>query len=266
MTDWNSFDEQAKSLSAFSALLYAFTGIYFWDWLLSLDFDWDYITGNRRFGWLLIPYFTNRYLLFCTLISLIIFLNAQSHPANCEALFRVVHVTGNIALGLASTNFAARTLCLWFPNVYVTVILCLLVFGNWVITIIAAQGVRATWLPLAGCLLQNANYHWLLVVNLYAIFFDFVVLGLNVYKLGFKPHQFSTKGTLSLSSLLFKQGLIYFIVAFLGNLVEVVMIFLNLSIVMNAMFSIPVVTISTIAACRSVRSLHNHILHNGNVR
>ncbi|KAF9527929.1 hypothetical protein CPB83DRAFT_814793 [Crepidotus variabilis] len=255
-------EEAMMSVSVFMSLLYSFTGAYIWELLLSLDFEWDFITGRRKFKWPLIAYFVNRYLLLCSLIASIVFFTAASrnHPIDCQAIYQLQGITGHMALNFASINFAIRTIYIWMHNIYVTSTLCLLILCQWVITIYTVRGLKSSWTP-AGCVAEAASIRWSSTIYTYAIVFDFIVLCLNVYKLGVTPYR-TSKRIFSLTHCLFKQGVIYFIIAFVANLIAVIMIILNLNAILRGIFVAPAHTISTIAACRSVRSLNNY-LHKG---
>ncbi|KAF9530186.1 hypothetical protein CPB83DRAFT_810997 [Crepidotus variabilis] len=270
-SDVLSPDDALLSVAVFMALLYIFAGIYIWELILSLDFEWDFIRGRRQFKWPLVAYFANRYLLLCSLISTYAFLFRRT---DCEAIYRLQSITANMALGFASVNFAVRTIYIWMQNVYVTSIVCLLVVGQWVVTALGkscnppgttAQDLKSKWVSGYGCVSESANIRRTSSIFLYAIFFDFVILSLNMYKLGATPWR-ASKRLFSLSHALLKQGMVYFVIAFLANLVAVVMVILNLNVILRGVFVAPAHTISTIAACRSVRSLNNYLHKGRNVR
>ncbi|KAJ3484654.1 hypothetical protein NLI96_g5496 [Meripilus lineatus] len=64
-------------------------------------------------------------------------------------------------------------------------------------------------------------------------------------------------GRSRLMNLLFRDGLIYFIIVFLGTLPSAVLVGLNLNPVMDVMVLVPSLYVSLIAACRVVRRLAN---------
>lgn len=55
--------------------MHAFFGLYLWELVVTLDFDWDYLSGKRRFKWPLIFYFCNRYFMLVALVGVITLLN-----------------------------------------------------------------------------------------------------------------------------------------------------------------------------------------------
>lgn len=60
----------------------------------------------------------------------------------------------------------------------------------------------------------------------------------------------------SLGQLLFRDGIVYFVVTFSANLVPAVLNLLDLNPVMNVITAVPAATVSTIAATRLVVRLH----------
>jgi len=80
---------------------------------------------------------------------------------------------------------------------------------------------------------------------LYTMSFDLIVLILTTIGLVMSP------GRSSLWQLLFRQGIVYFFVAFVSNLIAATFLLLNLNPIMNIMFAIPAATATSIVACRS---------------
>jgi hypothetical protein len=57
MTDWNSPEELARDAIVFNNLLHAMAGLWIWEFVTSLDFDWQFITGKRKFKWPMVRFF-----------------------------------------------------------------------------------------------------------------------------------------------------------------------------------------------------------------
>jgi len=83
--------------------------------------------------------------------------------------------------------------------------------------------------------------------------FDFIVLWLTAWKLAFP-----SGGRFGLVAMIFEDGLIYFLVAFLSNLIATIFMMLNLNAVMSVIANVPAAVVSTIAASRVVRRLYNY--------
>ncbi|KAL0958094.1 hypothetical protein HGRIS_000267 [Hohenbuehelia grisea] len=87
--------------------------------------------------------------------------------------------------------------------------------------------------------------------------FDFMVLCLSAYKLAWYGGVF--KGS-PLATLLFTDGLVYFLMGFCINLLAVIFMTLKINIVMEVILNDAAPMISTIAACRAVRRLTRQAL------
>ncbi|KAJ3484655.1 hypothetical protein NLI96_g5497 [Meripilus lineatus] len=213
MVDWVSPEEIMFERQAFVKVIHVFAGVYFWEFLTSLDFEWSFVCGKKRFSWYMVPYFSARW----------------------------------IALGVMIALMAV-----WSMDRRCVVPLTLLMLGQWGVIIWAIHGAGASWIPGEGCTRQSMSLTAQLATLLYSLGFDFIVMVLCAYKLVGPLRSHSR-----LMNLLFRDGLIYFVIVFLGTLPSAVLVALNLNPVMNVMVLTPSLYISLIAACRVVRRLSN---------
>ncbi|KAH9947450.1 hypothetical protein B0H21DRAFT_334560 [Amylocystis lapponica] len=247
MVDWTSSDELVLDGEAFLKLMHALAGLYFWEFAISLDFDWAFISGQKRFRWPLAFYMAGRYCLLAALIGILVALDSTSE-INCQALYTFNQFAGNAAVGLASINLSIRTIAVWNQSRYVVIPLVLVIFGHWSLIL---QGVllKAAWIPGTGCDITNTNNTILAATFIYSMCFDALVMCLNAWKLARNIRRSQ------IMALLFKDGLIYFVVAFVSNLIATVFMVLNLNSVMSVIFNVPAAVGSTIVASRAVRRL-----------
>jgi len=171
---------------------------------------------------------------------------------NCQAVYTFNQFAGNAAVGLASINLSLRTLAIWSQNKWIMLFLVVVILGHWSLIL---QGVllKAAWDPVQNaCVISGTNNTILAATFTYSMCFDLVVFILNAYKLGIKR-----KGSSKLSKMIFKDGLIFFFIAFLANLLATVFMILNLNSIMNVIFNVPAAIASTIVATRAVRRLTN---------
>lgn len=241
-------EEIARDAAAFTKLMHALLGVYIWEWFTSLSFDWSYVTGKRTFRWPLIFYFLNRYCLLFSLIGIAIALNVTTE-IDCQSLYTFNSVFGNAAIGLASINLSIRTIAVWSQSWFIIVPLVAIILGHWSLLL---HGIllKATWIPGQGCVITGTNASLLAATFIYTMSFDFLVLVLTAWKL-FQPNN----GRSKLVGLIFSDGIIYFVIAFLGNLLATVFMLLNLNPVMSIIANVPSAIASTIVACRVVRRL-----------
>jgi len=250
MVNWSSPAEIAHDALAFDRLIHALLGLYIWEWVVSLDFDWHYITGKKAYRWPMTFYFLNRYCLLAALIGIAVALNVTVE-VNCQALYTFNQCLGNSAIGLASINLSLRTMAVWSRQWFIVVPLVLIILGHWSLLL---HGVllKASWVDGEGCVITQTDSKLLAVTFIYSMVFDFVVLILTGYKL-LNP----AAGRSRLVELIFNDGLVYFAIAFLVNLIATIFMLLNLNPVMSIIANVPAAIASTIVAGRVVRRLNN---------
>ncbi|KAL4246699.1 hypothetical protein ABKN59_009039 [Abortiporus biennis] len=251
MVDWKSTAELEVEQDSFTKLMHCLAGVYFFEYLTSLDFDWAFISGRKKFKWPMIFYFLGRYALLATLIGILVSLDSKKE-INCQALYTFNQFGGNTAMGSASINLAIRTMAIWNRNLYVVVPLVVIILGHWALLL---QGIllSAEWIPGVGCYITKTDNRILAATFVYTMSFDLIVLVLSAWNLLFMAGRSQT------STLLFKDGLIYFIIAFLSNSIAMVFMLTNLSPVMSIIFNVPAVVSSTIVASRVVRRLSKFV-------
>ncbi|KAJ7081429.1 hypothetical protein C8R44DRAFT_823590 [Mycena epipterygia] len=251
MVDWQSQAEIIKDGAVFAKLMHVLVGLYIWEWFTSLSFDWDYISGKRAFRWPMIFYFLNRYCLLFALIGIAIALNVTTE-ITCQSLYTFNQCFGNAAIGLASINLSLRTIALWNQEWFIWVPLVAVILGHWSLLL---HGIllKAAWTPGQGCTITSTDNHVLAITFIYSMAFDLTVLCLTAYKL-----LCPAGGKSRLVSLIFNDGLIYFVIAFLSNLLATIFMLLNLNAVMSIIANVPPAIACTIVACRAVRRLTNY--------
>ncbi|KLO19300.1 hypothetical protein SCHPADRAFT_69062 [Schizopora paradoxa] len=274
MVDWHSPVEVQKDGAIFSKLMHALLGVYLWEFAISLDFDVDFLLGRKQFRWPLIFYFAGRYSLLFALIGIAIALNVTVE-INCQALYVFNQVFGNAAIGFASINLSLRTIAVYSQSYLITIPLVLLILGHWSL-LLHGLLITAQWIPGTGCAITKTNNTVLAATFCYGMSFDAIVLALTAWKLLSGTQGGVTAGVLGaiglgassqgsgrrrgpgrsrLVKLIFGDGLIFFIVAFLSNLIATIFMLLNLNAVLSIIFNVPAAIASTIVASRAVRRL-----------
>ncbi|KAK0200848.1 hypothetical protein DFS33DRAFT_1355489 [Desarmillaria ectypa] len=253
MVDWKSPAELLKDADAFSKIIHLLLGVYIWEWVNTVNFEYAIVTGRQRFRWPLIFYFYGRYAMFGGLIGFVIALNETTTRMDCNVLYTFLQFLGNTALGAASINLSIRTIAIYSQKLYVVIPLSVIIFGHWIIILWSVTNVKATWVDGSGCAIASSNPKLFVAMYVYSMGFDFIVMCLMAYKLGFvKRNQYRSQ----IVQLMFIDGLGYFLTAFLVNLVAVVFSVLNLNSVMSITADAPASTLATIVSCRVVRRLY----------
>ncbi|KZP33769.1 hypothetical protein FIBSPDRAFT_720172 [Athelia psychrophila] len=268
MIDWKAPEEVVRDGEAFAKFMHVLLGLYIWEFVTSLDFDWQFISGRKTFRWPLasptfpaehgyianilfqVFYFAGRYMLLFALIGIAIALNVIAE-IDCQALYTVNQLFGNASIGLASINLSLRTMAVWSQKWYIVVPLIAIIMGQWSLLM---HGVLLTaeWVPGEGCAIVSTDSHILAISFMYTMLFDLVVLCLTGWKLLFPANSRSR-----LVTLIFTDGLIFFFIAFLSNLLATIFMLMDLNGVMSIIANVPAAIASTIVACRAVRRLAN---------
>ncbi|KAK2461215.1 hypothetical protein APHAL10511_006742 [Amanita phalloides] len=270
MVDWNSPQELLKESKIFERFMHSILGLYMWEWFTSLGFDWEFVSGQRKAKWPMTFYFLNRYSLLLALIGIATALNVTSE-INCQALYTFNQVAGNFAIGTASINLALRTMAIWSRKWYIVIPLTAVILGHWSLLLQGMslesncfdktnhiEGIQLSAVydtQLQQCAITQTNNKLLAATFIYTMLFDFLTLILTGVKL------LSGEGRSRLVGLIFNDGLIYFVIAFLANLVATIFMLLDLNPIMSVIANVPAATASTIVACRAVRRLSNFASH-----
>ncbi|KAG8829906.1 hypothetical protein FRC18_008887 [Serendipita sp. 400] len=256
MVNWSDPAVVQKCAVIFSNLGHVCAGAYVFDICVAfIDYDWAIITRKRPWKHTMLLYFLCKYTMFFAIIGMLIALNTTT-PINCQALYTFNQFFGSAAIGTASTLLMLRTIAIWNKNLAVTIPLVLIALGHWSILMYSVTSVRSVYVAEAKTcvVLSTGNQHKNLTLNLvylYTMFVDLVVLVISTIGLLLTP------GRSSLWKLLFKDGIVFFITAFVCNALAASVLLLDLNPVMNLMFSIPAACLTAGAAARSYIRLSN---------
>ncbi|KAF9523386.1 hypothetical protein CPB83DRAFT_863013 [Crepidotus variabilis] len=270
---------QSSSSAVGDRLSSVLLGLYFWEWITSLGFEWDLITRKRPLRWPMFFYLGNRYLLWGHLIDLQLLwiVRGHDHPIDCRVAFALSHLLGKGALAFASMNLAIRTIAIWERNIYVIASLSLVMMANIaMIFAVAQESIKTSrWDTEAMACTTRVNNDWMRIIFLLYMLFDLLVLTLNLQKLGkeIKGRQLrknlspawdrskkttgSERSFMRLTYLVFEQGIVYFFIAVCANAAALFIVSIpppNSNVPLKS-FTLPIYVASTIVACRAVRGL-----------
>jgi len=212
-----------------------------------------------------------------------------------------IQFAGVMSMGSASTLLMLRTIAVWNRATFITVPLIVASLGQWGILFHGIVAVRSKRSHAVNACVDHAG-PLVFVESMYlysesdfshytvwpetrrstlilsaAMLFDFIVLVLTTIGLAMSPRRSS------LWQLLFRQGIIYFLIAFVANLIPTMFFLLNLNstyfsfplnlmmivtltaarilpywdiAMMNRMFTLPGVAAASIVSCRLFISLN----------
>ncbi|KAJ7588195.1 hypothetical protein C8J56DRAFT_1080132 [Mycena floridula] len=239
-------------------------GLYFWEWFITLDFDLAFICGRRKFKWPMIFYFYARYAFLAALVGLIFVLN-NTRRVNCQALYMTILLLKHSALWASSVSLSIRTITLWEYNRRIIVIMVpLIAFHVVSVCLNTSLYLRSTWSEVVfakpRCVTFNASQFGVFGVAtlyMYTVVLDFIILCLTVYKLLYGGGARIRIQRIPIFMLLFRDGLVYFLVVFIVTLLAVIYIIIDRKIGMAISVHVVAGT-ATIAAGRAVRRLYNY--------
>ncbi|KAF8504759.1 hypothetical protein F5888DRAFT_781973 [Russula emetica] len=238
---------------AVSKIWHAVAGLYFWEFVTTLDFEWSVIQRHRPFRWTIWIYTTTR---ISTLIAVILFLVGVNVTGryNCEVETVFQLIFGYLAIACASLLIVLRILAIWNKKKIIIAIAA----GAWGINVIfeiqSIVRIRAIWEPGTTCLVPNLHIYELnILVTLATDIILLLIMFFGLLRLGF--HE---RGAFGLGRLLWKQGVIWLLVATIAEVLPAVLLCLNLNDPFNFMFLPPSMVTLSIAATRIYRSLADH--------
>ncbi|KAI0282829.1 hypothetical protein BGY98DRAFT_1094148 [Russula aff. rugulosa BPL654] len=237
-----------------SKLWHAVAGLYFWEFVATLDYEWGVIRRRRPYPWTFWVYFTTR---ISTLMAVILALVGNNVTAryNCavETVFELIF--GYLAVAAASLLIVLRVVAIWNK----TKIIVAIATGVWVTNVIAQiqaiVRIRAKWITEAdACVVLNLRITQLnILVSLGTDIILLLIMFFGLLRLGF--HE---RSAFALGRLVWKQGVIWLLAAAIAEVLPAVFISLNLNDPFNYMFLLPAMVTLSIAATRIYRSLADY--------
>ncbi|KAI0728746.1 hypothetical protein C8Q72DRAFT_358450 [Fomitopsis betulina] len=252
MVNWKDPSEVLLDTGVYEKLVFALFGLYVWEIFQTSGFEWSLITRTRKFTWpLVIFFFQCRYCLLLALIGIIVSMTVRT-PINCEALYTFNSWAGNMAILGASTSLMLRTIAIWERKLKVVVPLCFLCLAHWALL---WRGMFLLDVSYSAseqtCVIEWSNHIFLNVTFFMTMGFDLTILAFTL------TYLLKHKAKSSLWSLLFTDGLVYFLTAFCFNALPAILNVINLNVAMDVVATVPAACFSSIAACRAVIRLQD---------
>ncbi|KAH9988673.1 hypothetical protein BJV77DRAFT_1160891 [Russula vinacea] len=245
-----------------------------WEYITTLDYEWDFIRGRRPYRWTIWIYSLTRTATLITVILVLINLNLTT-PIDCQVLTTFELVTSYTGFLAASLLIVFRIAAIWNKKKFIVGIGTAVWLTNVGVTIWGITRIRSAWSPLLQvCIVFNTEDN---MPNIVVTFISDVIL-LIVVLVGLRREGGGV--AFPLGRLLWNQGVIWLAIATAAEALPMaswhffcnVFIILNLSDTWNIIFQSPSLVIMTIAATRMHRSLSDFAfgskdaLHSSNVR
>ncbi|KAF8491204.1 hypothetical protein F5888DRAFT_1075248 [Russula emetica] len=226
-------------------------GLYIWEYLTTLDFELDVIRGRRPYRYTIWIYSLARVGTLMAVILSLVDLDTTT-PINCQAWITFQLTFSFFGLAAASLLIILRIIAIWNKNRLVVGTAITVWATNASVIIFGIVRMRSSWEPvLQECMVLNTEKNQSSIIA--TLICDIVLL--LIVLIGLLRLLHDSGGTFALGRLLWKQGVIWLLIATVAGVPPTVFIILNLNASLNVMFQLPSVIAAAIAATRIHRNL-----------
>ncbi|KAI0061738.1 hypothetical protein BV25DRAFT_744076 [Artomyces pyxidatus] len=235
MVNWHFPALIAKDYLVVVKLDHVLGGVYIWEYVTSLDYEWSVLTGKRPYRWTVCVY------TLCRLSALVawavLFAGLDSTGSiNCRAWDTTFYTFAYISLASASFILLLRIYAIWERNVPVTGFCAAAWLASIALNIRSIAIGRSHHDPTSGACL-NTNTHRLLTNAIGILVSDLVLL---VFMLA-GIRRCREARVFDLWKLLFHQGIAWLVLAAVGEIPTVIFVSFNLNGGLHAPSVLPAV-------------------------
>ncbi|KAN0130502.1 hypothetical protein V8E53_011588 [Lactarius tabidus] len=248
MVNWQDPALLLQDYLDLTKLLHAVGGLYIWETVFSAGFELNVLRGKQRYRWTIWIYLGTRYS--CLLMFITFFILNHAGHVLCKPLVLMNSALDIISWAFASLIIVLRIIAIWDRNWLVSSIS----FSVW--SAAFGLGIRSLWMvgaqydPISEVCFP-LHTHNLMASGISVPAADTILLLLMFVGLLRRAHGCKV----GIWSVLYKQCIMWMIVAALVEIPSLVFIILNLNDAWNAMFPTAAVAILSIFAARMYRSL-----------
>jgi len=225
-------------------------GIFIWEFFVTLDYELSVMRGHRPYRWTIWIYSLTRV---CTLIAVALNMLGfdSTDVLDCQLWVVFELIFAYLAFAAASFLIVLRIIAIWDKNRIAVAMAVAAWSTNIAFLIHGITRLHAEWAPIQSvCVVLNTEST---KTNIIVTFTTDVVL-LFIMLVGLLRLR-QACATCALAKFLWRQGLIWFFLATVSEVIPVVFIILNLNDPFNLMFQTPALIVMSIAATRMYRSL-----------
>ncbi|KAF8499708.1 hypothetical protein F5888DRAFT_104529 [Russula emetica] len=226
-------------------------GIYIWEFVTGLHYEWDIIRGRQTYRWTIWVYLITRWSTIMVVILILISFTVTS-PMNCQAWVWTSWGSAFLGQGPGSLLLVLRIFAVWNRNKRIIAIAATIWVTNVSLLLLGVVRIRSVWDPaVKSCIVTNVDVCKISIVSNFVA--DTILL--LIMLAGLLRLRRRGGGTHMLWDLLWKQGVIWFVVATFAEFPPAVFMILNLNDVLDMMFLFPSLIMMVIATTRMYRSL-----------
>ncbi|KAI0256391.1 hypothetical protein BJV78DRAFT_463342 [Lactifluus subvellereus] len=251
MADWHDYSRVIADYIALVKLVHVLGGLYIWEFVIYLDYDYSVFTRKRKLTWAFPLYLGCR---LCPLVVITMQFLGSSGPSkiNCQAVIDIGFVFGYLTLLFASALIILRISALWQCNKVVIAIASAAWIAemiSYIYSTIIFRGYDAG----GACTIHHAEDTKISTVTTFVTDLILLVLMLIGVLRWNGEHQRD-----GIWWLLYMQGLGWVLAFTLAEMPPMVFVILNLNEPMNVMFLTPGLIITSLCASHMHRGLSDH--------
>lgn len=247
MVNWQDPVTILNEFGAFVKLIHVVDGIYIWEFICNLSFEWSLLRRRRQWRWTAAMYIACRVATIAQVLSDLVGLNVLGQ-INCKVWLIFVLVFGYAATSLSLSLYALRSVAVWQRSLPITIFSIATILANlgvWIRCVIEAQSQwqalteSCSWEGSHKTLLNNS-----LLLGTEVVLILLMATGIYNHNPGLRAFK-----------IMYREGLFWLVAAAAMQTLPVVFLVLNLNEAMNVMFIIPSVICTSIGATRMYRAL-----------
>lgn len=249
MVNWRDAATIAEQFLGVIKVTHFCAGIFLWEFLSTLDYEYTVYTRKRPFRWTLIIYLLTRYATMGAMLCYMIGFN-DTHEFDCVAWLKATYAFSYSSLALASALIGMRAVALWNRHWLVLTlnVIAWLVNVGFMIFGITRASNETVWDPISNsCIALNTSENTINSVT--TLIADIILLVSMLWGV------MRTKNEGNLWRLLYHQGVVWTALATIAEVPTVTFLELNLNDPMNLIFQPVTLTILNIGATRLYRDL-----------
>jgi len=240
--------DATSNFAAVIKIWHVAAGLYFWEFLTTLDHEWNVIRGHRPYRWTIWIYSLMRVATLMAVLLSIIHFDSKFMGA-CQILAIAVCSSNFVVIFTAELLIVLRIIAIWNKQ---RVIMAGAI-GIWVVNLVVFTQAMFRFILAHACLPPNIRSRDSQLVFIMNVTTNFVLL--FTMFIGLLRLRIEAGGRLSLGRFLWKQGIIWFFIATIVNVPQIVFLGLGLNGPLSVIFSVPGLISLSIAAARMHRCL-----------
>ncbi|KAI9439562.1 hypothetical protein H4582DRAFT_1536120 [Lactarius indigo] len=251
MVDWHDPTVVLLDYFDLTKLLHALGSAYIWETVMTAGFELDVLRGKQPYRWTIWIYLGTRYA--CLLMFIVFFIHNDAGHVPCQPFIIANYALSYVSWGFASLIIVLRIIAIWDRNIIVSLIAFSTLLTGLGLNIRTLTKIESTYdSTFEACLVLKTDSGLVGAAAILAA--DILLLMIMLIGLLRLAHGSSV----GIWGLLYKQCIIWIILAAVVEIPPLVFYILDLNDAWNQMFSSGAVAFLSVCAARMYRSLSKH--------